>query len=246
MVVGILDKKTSQQLKMDSELTIEKAKKTIRQKEAVQGQGRKLDCERKKTESLEELEKVIAELQTSIDELASRDKGRGRKGRLWPQAGASSRPVATKSATCTRCGYGQHSSGERCPAADNRCHICNRKGHFSSKCFSKTAAPTTISEVDSPQPEITYLDTVSDCASTSWVTTVSMLNHTVEFKIDTGAAVDYHRGNIFRAQTTKAVPSQEKALWTGPTKAGGARCFSSGSSMPTKSRSNRCFMSSEV
>ena len=55
--------------------------------------------------------------------------------------------------------------------------------------FSITAAPTTIAEVDSPKPEMTFLDTVSDCASTSWVTTVSMLNHPVKFKIDTVAAV---------------------------------------------------------
>ena len=33
LVVGILDKKTSQQLQMDTELTIEKAKKTARQKD---------------------------------------------------------------------------------------------------------------------------------------------------------------------------------------------------------------------
>ena len=156
--------------------------------------------------------------------LASWNKGRGRKGRLWPQ-GASSWPITTKSATCTRCGNGQHSSEERCPAVDARCHRCNRKGHFSSKRFSKTAAPTTIAEVDTPQPEMTFLDTVSDCAS-------NLLGNYSEYAQSSSGVQDrywscsvgYHRGNIFRAQTTKAVPSQE-ALWTCPTKAEGARCF---------------------
>ena len=65
LVVGILDQKVSQQLQMDSTLTVEKAKKTIRQKEAVQEQGRELESERKGSNPLEELAKTIAELQAS-------------------------------------------------------------------------------------------------------------------------------------------------------------------------------------
>ena len=42
-MVGILDKKTSQQLQLDPRLTVEKAKTTIRQKEAVREQGQELD-----------------------------------------------------------------------------------------------------------------------------------------------------------------------------------------------------------
>ena len=52
LVVGILDKKTSQQLQMDPDLTVEKAKKTIRQKKAVREQDQEL--EKKSSESLEE------------------------------------------------------------------------------------------------------------------------------------------------------------------------------------------------
>lgn len=37
-MVGILDQKTSQQLQMDSILTVEKAKKAIQQREALQEQ----------------------------------------------------------------------------------------------------------------------------------------------------------------------------------------------------------------
>ena len=188
LVVGILDKKTSQQLQMDSELTVEKAKKTIRQKEAVQEQGKELESEKRKTESsLEELERTISELQAAMDELR-RDKGKGHRGGSWQQGGASGKLITSKSATCSRCGYGQHSGGERCPAGDARCHKCNRKGHFSSKCFSKTVARTPISEVDCPDTEI-FLDAVSDHTSNTWRTTVSMLDKLVEFKIDTGAGV---------------------------------------------------------
>ena len=43
LVVGILDKKTSQHLQLDPDLTVDKAKTTIRQKEAVRDQGHELD-----------------------------------------------------------------------------------------------------------------------------------------------------------------------------------------------------------
>ncbi len=43
LVVGILNRKISQQLQMDAGLTVEKAKKTIRQKEGVQEQSKELE-----------------------------------------------------------------------------------------------------------------------------------------------------------------------------------------------------------
>ena len=86
---------------------VEKAKKTVRQKEAVQEQGRELNNERKRGESLEELEKTIAGLQVSMDEIRRkpRDSGfRGRRGglRSQRQGGASGRAVSTAPATCSR------------------------------------------------------------------------------------------------------------------------------------------------
>ncbi len=43
LVVGIRDKKVSQQLQLDADLTLERTKKTIRQKEAVREQGQQLE-----------------------------------------------------------------------------------------------------------------------------------------------------------------------------------------------------------
>ena len=42
LVVGIRDQELSEKLQLDSELTLEKAKKTIRQKEAVKEQRKQL------------------------------------------------------------------------------------------------------------------------------------------------------------------------------------------------------------
>jgi len=65
LVVGILDKKTLEQLQIDPALTVEKAKKTIRQKEAVREQGQALEQDKKHNGPLEELGKTIAEMQAS-------------------------------------------------------------------------------------------------------------------------------------------------------------------------------------
>lgn len=90
LVVGILDQKTSQQLQMDPGLTVEKAKKTIRQKEAVQEQGRELQSGKNRSESLEELEKTIAELHASMDELKRNPGMQGRP--RFKRCGGASQP----------------------------------------------------------------------------------------------------------------------------------------------------------
>ena len=55
LVVGIWDAGLSQQLQLDSELTLEKAKMKIRQKEAVGEQQKELKASAEGTTSLEEL-----------------------------------------------------------------------------------------------------------------------------------------------------------------------------------------------
>ncbi len=80
LVVGIQDQKTSQQLQLDPDLTVEKAKKTICQKEAVREQGQELEVEKRRGKSLEELEKTVAELQTSLDEFRTRPRGSNASG----------------------------------------------------------------------------------------------------------------------------------------------------------------------
>ena len=181
LVVGILDRKVSQQLQTDPKLTVEKAKLTIRQKEAVQQQGRELEADKRRGESLETLEKTIAELQMSMNELkySSKQQKSSRCSR-----GTGKRPGSnSNSRTCSRCGYGEHQRGESCPAANAMCHRCNKAGHFSSKCFSKV--PAMSMDVD-----YAFLDTVdSTTSATSWMTTITLAQQEVTFKVDTGAAV---------------------------------------------------------
>ena len=213
LVVGILDKKTSQQLQLDPRLTVEKAKTTIRQKEAVREQGQELDKNSSEPSSFEEMEKSIAELQASIDELKRNPGGRGRRGGrpLKRPGGASGRTLST--ATCSRCGYEQHQSGDKCPAMEATCHRCNRKGHFSSRCFSKTAGPSTLAEVDATPTEAVFLDAVNDGEVSTWKVTLSVQCQPVEFKIDTGAAVTAINEETYRALHRPRLTSARKVLY---------------------------------
>ena len=46
---------------------------------------------------------------------------------------------------CTRCGRGLHSY-EQCPARMATCHRCNKKGYYSSRCFTKQVSEVSHSE----------------------------------------------------------------------------------------------------
>ena len=116
LVVGIRDKKTSEQLQMDSALTLEKAKKTVRQKEAVQELGQVLEKDKTSGATLQEFEKSIAEMHTSLEmrKFQSWPQGQHRGYRGGPsltrRGGATGQP---KPSNCSRCGYASQKRGER-------------------------------------------------------------------------------------------------------------------------------------
>ncbi len=80
LVVGIADKKLSEQLQIDADLTLEKAKKTIRQKEAVHEQSSDL----------------MGRSNPSLNLEAIREK---RKAKRWAQVSTPSLEISPTSAT---------------------------------------------------------------------------------------------------------------------------------------------------
>ena len=113
IVVGIRDTSLSERLQMDDKLTLEKAKKMVRQKEAVSQHGQELRGDGSKRSPI-----VIERV----------------------EGGSRSTPGTSM---CTRCGKPRHNKGDRCPARDATCHKCNRKGHYLKQCFSKKVAAST-------------------------------------------------------------------------------------------------------
>ena len=59
----------------------------------------------------------------------------------------------------SRCGKAPHAR-DRCPAKDAVCYCCQKKGHFSSHCQTKS--------VSSILEDTAFLDTLTDQSAVSW------------------------------------------------------------------------------
>ena len=118
LVVGILDSALSEKLQLDPNLDLEKAKKAIRLKEAVQ-----------------ESQRVLRQAGDSRDNPIKLDALRGTKTPAKKQF----RDLRGARRSCSRCG-GQSHPIDKCPAREATCFRCQKKGHFSSKCFSRIPA----------------------------------------------------------------------------------------------------------
>ena len=134
LVVGIRDIALLQKLQLDAALTLEKAKRNIRQREALSEQQRILG----------------APEEMRVDQLHYRNRKyppRGKRPQTHaPHAHRPDAPIRTETAgsertgkTCSRCGRGSHPR-DKCPAKDAVCHKC---GHYSSQCFSKKVSEVT-------------------------------------------------------------------------------------------------------
>ena len=105
LVVGIRDAALSQQLQLDAEPTLEKAKRRIRQKEVVGKQWKELKASTEGTTSLEEL--LFCRMP--------------KKGQHLHKNHTSSKATPTMK-TCTCCGKELHPR-DKCPTKDASCHI---------------------------------------------------------------------------------------------------------------------------
>ena len=179
IVVGIKNSQLSEKMQLDRKLTLEKAVSMARQSETVKQQ-----------------QAVVREGHTahegdsqSVDMIQKRDHQRG-----WrPRAAGGRRKVnvSTKPQVCTRCGKSpQHGKGQ-CPAREAICHKCGKKGHYKKMCWSKQGDNKVGVVRDEEEEDRTFLGVVQSSANRGapWITTVSVNDCAVEFKIDTGADV---------------------------------------------------------
>ena len=193
LVVGITDSSLSQRLQMDSTLTLDKAKKMIRQREAVHEQQ----------QELKGVEPAIAdELKTEVRHPCRRSA----TGR-WHPIESKTDPRAK---SCLRCGKQQHPR-EKCPAKDAECHKCNRKGHYSAQCFSKTIAE--LSHGSSTHEETAFLDAVSDNQQATWTIQIELDGQQTVFKIDTGAQVTAISETTWKHLGAKQLNAPTKVLY---------------------------------
>ena len=196
IVVGIRDAGLSERLQLDPELTLEKAKKVVRQKEAVKEQQVQLGLGTKK-------DPIV------LDEVrcAPTPKGAART----PTTRGSQGTTKAQNPQCKRCGRERHPA-EKCPAKNATCYKCNRKGHCSPQCFSKTSAATTH-EVSL---DTAFLGVVASQQDPAWTATVLLGATEVELKLDTGAEVTAISEATYKKLEAVPLEKTSKAL-DGPT-----------------------------
>ena len=139
---------------MDPELTLEKAKTVVRQREIIHEQQVTIMGDR--LEALQLLEAV---------------------GQM-NQKGTKTQTSTPPQKQCTQCGKDQHPCNA-CPAKEATCRKWQKKGYFVVMCRTKILHNV---EQDNPTLDSFYLDTIHDTEdSTFWMKDVKVNNISVTF-----------------------------------------------------------------
>ena len=188
IVVGIRNKALSERLQLDAKLTLESAKTSVRQREAVHEQ--------------QQLLKGLPPNQAmTIDSVQPKPLSASRWSRGKPPLNGG---YNSEGRRCSRCGRGPHPR-QSSPARDAECFKCKRKGHFGSVCLSKAA----VSEVTKEDP---LTAVVADESRSSWNTTVTVNGREISFKLDTGAEVTVISDGALKALGESELQSSKKRL----------------------------------
>ena len=161
--MGIHNDALSKKLQLMSDLTLEKAKKEIRQNEAVQEQQQTLKNTGEPGISDSSLEAAaVIEPRSQRHSGTKQVQQHSNRGKSFPRG-----------RTCTRCGKGQHPK-EKCPARNTVCFRCERTGHYSECCYSKIVSAVTTEYDSTSFVDTTFLDTVSGGQEKAWFTTITV------------------------------------------------------------------------
>ncbi|UYV66794.1 hypothetical protein LAZ67_4002872 [Cordylochernes scorpioides] len=150
IVVGVRDKALSERMQLDSELTLEKAVKMVRQQEAVRQQ--QVDLQRPSTSQ-------------KVNQVKFNSKILSPKQQQQPSR--KKEKSAKTGSRCPKCGGFTHREGQGCRAEGQKCSLCSKTGHFANCCpdkQEKTAEVKAVSELDE---EIGFLLEVSAVVDSS-------------------------------------------------------------------------------
>lgn len=180
IVVGIRNSKLSEKLQLDPDLTLASAITQVRQSEAVKLQ-----------------QSVIRGKPDTPVGAVQRGKGGLRPNKGSRNSGDSSHKSGKDS--CPRCGrYPAHEKAQ-CPAKDQICRSCNKRGHFRVVC--RSGAKVRGIETGTDTTESVFMGTLSDGRSSNspWTITLTLEGKPVVMHIDTGAEVTVISQQMWRS-----------------------------------------------
>ncbi|UYV65760.1 K02A2.6-like [Cordylochernes scorpioides] len=184
IVVGVRDKALSERMQLDSELTLEKAVKMVRQQEAVRQQ--QVDLQRPSTSQ-------------KVNQVKFNSKKLSPKQQQQP-SGKKEKSAKTRS-RCPKCGGFTHREGQACRAEGQRCNLCSKTGHFANCCPDKQAKTAEVKAVSELDEEIGFLLEVSAVEDSSnldddegecrrrWTAEIQVNGKQLKFKLDSQADV---------------------------------------------------------
>ncbi|UYV85108.1 K02A2.6-like [Cordylochernes scorpioides] len=184
IVVGVRDKALSERMQLDSELTLEKAVKMVRQQEAVRQQ--QVDLQRPSTSQ-------------KVSQVNFNSKKQSPKQQQQPSR-KKEKSAKTRS-RCPKCGGFTHREGQACRAEGQRCNLCSKTGHFANCCPDKQAKTAEVKAVSELDEEIGFLLEVSAVEDSSnldndedecrrrWTAEIQVNGKKVKFKLDSQADV---------------------------------------------------------
>ena len=187
LVVGIRDASLSERLQLDADLTLEKAKKSIRQREAVHEQQGILSGAEASGPSVDAIrpspDRGRRDRSDRSDRSDLRDRNEQRDRDRRPRADTANRWRTKTPKLCSRCGKEPHTR-DKCPARDVTCLKCRKIGHYASQCRSRNTS------LDETGLDTAFLDaTSSTSGETAWFADILVGKQKVTFKLDTGAEV---------------------------------------------------------
>ena len=211
IVISLSDKTVSQQLQMESKLTLQMAISKARHSELLKTQM----CAGTGGTAASTAATggaAVHAVQRSGSERRDYKTSRNQK----PQNPRFNSKSQEKERKCEFCGYNYHMR-DKCPAKHEKCRNCHKVGHLKSIC--RAQKPKFVHEVVKSVTSNDYSDIYFFWVvhSTSpgdevgyeppWTELICVNNHLVEFKIDSGADVCIIGENIFRELGTQLQPT---------------------------------------
>ncbi|UYV65930.1 K02A2.6-like [Cordylochernes scorpioides] len=188
LVLGVKDRKLSEKLMLNENLTLAKAVEIARQWEAVMREQQDLNPS---TSQVDTTRKVAKQKPKASGH--GKDNGRSTsrqtdsaketdEGKIFP--------------TCFNCGTTKHHYRyrDKCPAKDKVCGKCGKKGHYTNLCRRKDNEVNAISSEETPAREkFSYVYAVREptlgSRKSRWKSTVRVNGTAIHFKLDPGSDV---------------------------------------------------------